>query len=187
MKAPHFLIGTLGIILILILVAALLLKKTPDGENVDTHTQDETSISFPMGEPVSIPRDSPTLTLTDNTNEPIVTRNFMRESFTVEDPANPGYYFIEDRESSTSVGEDRQPPFVIGFMPSTSYFNVVLLKKPLSISRANAENFLTKALDLTQTELCELNYTVSVPYNIDNTYTGQVFTFSTCPGSIELP
>lgn len=138
------------------------------------------SVSFPQADdtvPVQTPKDG-SLSVND----------FLSDPQTVEDPNNEGHYYLGSHFPLGEVTEPVTPPeYVIEYSASTNLFNVGLFSQPLATARLHAEEQLMQELNITQEQMCSLNYMVSTPTWISETYGGVSLGFSFCPGSVDLP
>lgn len=117
--------------------------------------------------------------------ENIATVNFLKDKTVVPDAQNAGLYslgntFPADETDKTS------PNYVITFEKETGFFNITLLKKPLINSQTEAEQYLKNFLKITESEMCNLSYTVSVPGYVDVDASGIDYRFSFCPGAVQF-
>ena len=131
-----------------------------------------------------------TQTNTSTTNgETSSVRNFLKDSTTVKDPINSGYYYLGYHMSegiSDSTATD-SPPYIIEYISATQYFNIALLQEPIGTTRLAAEQYLMTHLGISQNQMCQLNYMVSVPNRVNSQYAGRNLGFSFCPGATKLP
>lgn len=118
-------------------------------------------------------------------NGPISARDFLSDTTTTADPYNQGYYDLGG--SMTSGVGSSSPAFAITYISSTQYFNIALLREPIATARADAEQFLLQDLGITKEQACALKYMVSVPYWVNQKFTGRNLGFSFCPGAVILP
>ena len=125
-----------------------------------------------------------TLTITTATGGTIQTRNFKNDPETFKNPLIKGYYSLGFHFVD---GQGENIPYVIDFIEETDYFNIVLYQEPLGQSRKKAEQHLMEQLGISQNEMCELQYMVSVPDNVSGFYTSRSLGFSFCPGSVVIP
>ncbi len=119
----------------------------------------------------------------------IQVQDFTKDPLTVEDPVNTGqyylgYHFTEGVPDSTATDS---PPYVIDYIASDQFFNVVLYKEPIAKTRQEAEQYLMQHLGITQDQMCGLKYLISVPFWVNQYYTGTSLGFSFCPGATQLP
>lgn len=110
----------------------------------------------------------------------IQTVNFLSDPTTVKDPNNEGYYYLGHQASDNS-------PYVITYISATQYFNVALLQEPIGPVRKDAEQYLMTRLGISQNQMCQLDYMVSVPDRVNSQYSGINLGFSFCPGATVLP
>lgn len=113
-------------------------------------------------------------------------RNFIKNGDALEDTYNRGNYFVGNTYPSPS-SPSPMPPYIITYSAQSQFFNVVLYKEPLSRSRNEAEVFLQRTLGIRSADLCMLDYMVSTPYTVSETYTSRDLKFSMCPGAVALP
>jgi len=119
----------------------------------------------------------------------IPTRDFLRASTTGEYP-NAGYYYLGYHTAGAGVVDPtatNNPPYLIEYIKATQYFNIELLKEPIGETRSAAEQFLISNLSISQDQMCQLNYMVSVPDRVNSRYAGRNLGFSFCPGATKLP
>lgn len=112
-------------------------------------------------------------------------RDLLNDADVVEDPVNPGYYYLGYQTFGPNAVQD--PPYLITFIKETNYFNITLLKEPLGETRASAERYLMDKLGATGEQLCQLNYTVGVPDAVNSVYSSMNLGFSFCQGAVRLP
>ena len=136
--------------------------------------------------PVPGPAVNPNNTISISTIDggSIKTKDFINDPATVRDPVNAGYYYLGYHFTE---GEGENIPYVIEYIKATDFFNIGLFKEPIAQSRKEAERYLMEHLGITQSEMCSLDYTVSVPYTVNESYTGMSLGFSFCPGSVFIP
>ena len=127
----------------------------------------------------------PVLSLPATTGGTLSTNNFLADPNTYPDPINPGYYslgYSVNQPDSTST-----PPFLIVYQSATKFFAIVLLQEPIGPIRMQVEQYLERHLGLSQNDLCNLNYTLSVPNSVNEQFAGENLGFSSCPGATVLP
>ncbi len=118
----------------------------------------------------------------------IQANNFKNDPATTQDPINTGYYYlgyhvyggVPDSTSTNTL------PYVIEYIDTTQYFNIELLQEPIGVTRQQAEQYLMAHLGISQSQMCELNYMVSVPYSVNQFYSSRSLGFSFCPGATAL-
>jgi hypothetical protein len=119
----------------------------------------------------------------------IKAKDFLNDPATVKDPINPGYYYLgyhvnEGVPDSTATDS---PPYIVEYISSTQYFDIALLQEPIGTTRGEAEQYLMAHLGISETQMCQLNYTVSVPDSVNSQYAGKNLGFSFCSGATILP
>lgn len=104
-----------------------------------------------------------------------------------KDPTNEGYYYLGyhygDASDPTATAN---PPYVVEYVSSTQYFNVTLLQEPIADTRKEVEQYIEEYLGISEAEMCQLEYTVSVPNSVNQIYAGQDLRFSFCEGAVQL-
>jgi hypothetical protein len=116
---------------------------------------------------------------------PQLVRNFLADPRTVADPLNPETFMLGNQIDPFS-SEAPQIPYVIDFNQETQFFIISLLQEPIAASRQQAELFLLDYLGLTESELCSLQYSVTVPARVNGGFAGTELGFSFCPGAVAL-
>jgi hypothetical protein len=186
----------LGIVLVLLIgiliVAVTFSKKAP------TSPASTTPVGFPESGTVSNSGTSATSTSTskmlinlrNGTKAPA--NNFITNGTTIEDPANKGTYYlagssIECTTGSTCPIAGTEKDFTIVYYPNTQSFNIGLAAEPLGSVRKEAEQYLMKALGLTQDQMCNLTYYIGTTTYVNPQYGGENLGFSFCPGAVALP
>lgn len=119
----------------------------------------------------------------------VQTLNFTNDPSTVKDPVNPDYYYLgyHVNEGVPDPTATDNPPYVITYISTTHYFNIALLQEPIGIVREKAQQYLMAHLGITQSQMCQLDYMVSVPWRVNQIYSGKNLGFSFCPGATVLP
>lgn len=122
-------------------------------------------------------------------NGTMTTINFLSEASTTKDPINSGYYYLGPHpyEGVGSATTTASPPYMITYIASTQYFIIALLREPIGSVRLQMQSYLLDYLGITASEACNLNYMVSVPYWVNQTFSGRNLGFSFCPGAVVLP
>ena len=112
------------------------------------------------------------------------TKDFLNDSDTVEDSVNEGHYYLGNNFGENNT---QSPPYVIEFTDTADIFMIGLFQEPIAQSRKKAEQYLMEHLGISQSQMCELQYMVTVPADINEFYSGQNLGFSFCPGSVQIP
>jgi len=99
---------------------------------------------------------------------------------------NPGHYYLGNAPDPSS-SKPPSAPYIIEYIASTHYFGVELTQEPIGQARIEAEQYLMQHLGITQDQMCQLKYMVSVPWYVNQVYTGENLGFSFCPGAVALP
>lgn len=143
-------------------------------DTVDTTYTDLSSTS----ETITLPENQLILSSTAGGNFPV--NNFLDNASTIPDTYNPGAYFL-----GYSV-DMADAPYVIQYIEATDQFTITLLKEPLAEVRYQAETFLQSALGIDEAQMCNLKYTLTVPWSVSEYVSGYSLGFSFCPGAAAL-
>ena len=117
------------------------------------------------------------------------TNNFLANPSTGAYPT-AGYYYLGYHAPLSNVPDTTataHPPYVIEYVSQTQYFNISLLQEPLGAARTQAEQFLRAQLGISEAQMCQLQYMVSVPVSVSAEYAGESLGFSFCSGAVKLP
>ena len=112
------------------------------------------------------------------------TKDFKNDPAMTRDRINAGRYYLGFNLTNDPT---EKAPYLIGYVETGDFFNVVLLQEPIGQSRKEAERYLMERLGISQNQMCTLRHTVSVPYFVNAFYTGMSLGFSFCPGSVVIP
>lgn len=110
--------------------------------------------------------------------------DFLKNRTVIEDTRNPGLYYLGN--TITSNTNDPVPEYIITYDHSIQFFKIVLLKNPLSGARHDAETYLKQLLDISDEQLCGLQYFVTTPSAVSPVYSGLDLKFSSCQDSVTL-
>lgn len=119
----------------------------------------------------------------------ISANDFLNASTTGEYPT-AGYFYLGYHTPDTRVVDTTatsSPPYLIGYIAATQYFGIELLSEPIGTTRATAEQFLMANLGISQSQMCQLSYMVTVPNSVNSQFSGKNLGFSFCPGATTLP
>lgn len=146
---------------------------TPSGQNVTT----------------VLPVPVATTSATSANSGAIQKIDFLSDPTTIKDPINPGYYYLgyHVNEGIPDPTATENPPYIIMYISATNYFNIGLFQEPIGPIRAAAEQYLLTRLGISQAEMCQLDYMVSVPDRVNSQFAGKNLGFSFCPGAVLLP
>ncbi|MHB8660699.1 MAG: hypothetical protein ACYC75_02030 [Minisyncoccota bacterium] len=119
----------------------------------------------------------------------IQTLDFVNDPATTKDPLNPGYYYLgyHVSEGTSDPTATNNSPYIITYISATHYFNIALMQEPIGTAREDAQQYLMAHLGITQDQMCRLDYMVSVPWRVNQIYSGENLGFSFCPGATVLP
>jgi hypothetical protein len=142
----------------------------------------------PVQKPVEFPTSSTSpsngLILIKTPNSGVIaSKNFLADPKTVADPVNTGYYYL----GNNTFQDQTDVPYMIEYIASTQYFNIEILQEPLGKTRKDAEQYLLSKLGISESQLCSLDYMLSVPNSVSSLYAGTNLGFSFCPGAVQLP
>lgn len=173
------------VVLLLVVATALFVSmlgtKKPTVEDTGAVQPD-----LPIGSTVNDGIDGKTLQIQTSTGAVLDVRDFLNADDTVSDPQNYGHYFVGGHYPFDQNAGQIAPPYIIEYFSETEYFNIVLLSEPLFQARVRAQSYLMETLGITESEMCSLEYTVSVPNFVNEYYSGQDMRFSFCPDAIPL-
>lgn len=112
-------------------------------------------------------------------------RNFLNDEDTREDPVNPGYFYAGYQTYGNTATQN--PPYLVEYIAATQYFNITITQEPISTNRVVAERYLEQKLNLSQGQMCKLDYAVYVPVGVNVSFAGTDLRFSFCPDAVALP
>lgn len=177
---------TIGIVLLLLIGVGVWMVWPSTSSPTPIQTTND-PFGFEPPEPAVVATQN-TYTLQGKGSATIKTKDFLRNPVTRLDPLNSGSYTLGPSLSGDyDFTASTSPAFVIDYAANTNFFNVTLLREPLSTARKQAEDFLIQTLNISRTQLCELRATVAVPASVNPEYAGNNLGFMYCKGSIALP
>lgn len=124
-----------------------------------------------------------TVTVRGEENTAVVVKDFRQYPGVKSPPHNPNQYYLFGGLDPAATNE----PFSVYYDDTDQSFNVSLLTEPLKGTRQDAEQALRAMLGLEELDMCFLNYQVSVPRWVHETYSGNNLGFSFCPGATMIP
>ncbi|HVV39308.1 MAG TPA: hypothetical protein VHD31_03205 [Candidatus Paceibacterota bacterium] len=118
----------------------------------------------------------------------IAAKDFKNDPATTKDPLNPGHYYIGPHvnEGIDDPTASDNPPYVIEYIDQDQTFTIDLLQEPIGTVRQDMEKFLMSKLGLSEAQMCQLKYTVSVSWRVNPLYAGQNLGFSFCQGAMQF-
>ena len=125
------------------------------------------------------------ITFKPSSGSNIVTGNFLNNSSVTPDDQNPGLYEL-GKTINVNPAIEKIPNYTVIYDKETGVFNVSLLQKPFGQSRFEAESYLKSLLQISEIEMCELSYSVTVPGFVDQNASGIDYRFSFCPDATSL-
>ena len=164
------------------------------GSKVALNGQDGGSVTLPAsgnvpGSVSGSSRGQISFSVTGAGGTVIPTRDFLHASTTGEYP-NAGYFYLGYHTAGAGAVDTTatdNPPYLIEYISATQYFNIGLLSEPIGTTRLTAERFLMTNLGISQDQMCQLSYMVSVPNSVNSQFAGKNLGFSFCPGATPLP
>lgn len=186
-----FLFGIGGIIFIGLFILAFQLTSpiTPPSASTSVAPNVEQS-AIPSGQNVTtfLPIQVATTSVVNTSSGPAQASSFINDPTTYKDPVNPGYYYLDyqaNSDASTTVPNSR--PYMIEYISATQFFNIELLQEPIGSVRQAAEQYLMSRLSLSESQMCQLNYSIGTTNHTNSQYAGKNLGFSFCPGAVTLP
>ena len=158
-------------------------EETPPPTTSNQYPNFSSTVTVPTT-PGAEPSD--TKTLTAQGGGTIVVKNFLQDPATKSDDINPGHYYLGNYIDPRDPTASSTPPYVVEYIDATHYFSIALLQEPIGAVRQQAEQYLIQQLGITESQMCLLNYSVSVPVRVSQLYAGQSLGFSFCPGATPL-
>ncbi len=159
----------------------LVYKYGPNDEGVPNEQE---GTQFPVARDVIPVSNDTTMYIQSQSGQGLRVNNFMKDADTFADTQNPGAYYLGNTFSQSSVSD--ASPFVIMYVEGTAFFNITLVREPLQEARLAAEGFLKSKLGISENEMCQLIYALSVPGYVQAEYSSVDFRFSFCPDALAL-
>lgn len=172
-------ITVIAVLILLVGVGfAVFFSRAPN--STDDIVQSDT-VGFPIAQNATAP-----VTSEENFQQPLnlPTNDFLTSPDTYQDPVNAGYYSLGNPINQTATSTT---PYLIMYIESTRFFTIELVQEPIGEARTQTELYLEQRLGLSPSDLCKLNYTLSVPVSVSQEYAGKNLGFSFCPGATVLP
>lgn len=126
--------------------------------------------SFPQG------NDDGTLSLQSRNGGMISVYNFYDDPGT-SDIGSDNYVLYGTNDDSLELG------YQIVYLSMDQSFIVSLIENPWREWRPQAEQAFLKALNISQSDACNLKVALTIPYNVDPEYAGQDLGLSFCPNA----
>ena len=177
-----------GVVVLLLLVTFLFLDNSTEDKIIPNEIGTFPEPTEPIDREVGLPLRMTVLAQNDLSFE---VSDFIRNGETIEDPSNDNHYILAgdlgyclpNGECPAAYGTDS---FSVSYSSNDNYFTLVILSEPIAESRKNAESFLMSRLGIGEQEMCQLHYSFSAPYWVNEFYAGRELGFSFCPGSVSL-
>jgi hypothetical protein len=96
---------------------------------------------------------------------------------------NLGYCYVDPQKCQAATTTD----FTVYYDSGRHSFVIDLTKEPIGQSRLDMEQFMSTTLGVSQQQMCNLNYLVSVTRYVNEHFAGANLGFSFCPGATKLP
>lgn len=151
-----------------------------------------TPVGFPLATTTAGTTQQTQMTIMNQDGSALTTNDFIHNGTTIEDPANPGNYYLAG--SSGYCYPDGTCPMAgtsklynIIYDSTAKSFIIGLLDEPLSTARMQAEQYLMQTLGITQAQMCSLHYYIGTTTYVNPKYGGDNLGFSFCPGATVLP
>jgi len=179
-------VGAIGLLLLIFLIFSKGGTSEVEPEDIVTGTSSAAQRGTFQGEDIN-----KSFLLHASNNLEFKTLDFLRNGETIGDPSNQGNYILagslgyclpDGKCPSGFQTED----FSISYSQTDEFFTIVILNEPIAEVRKQAELFLKSRLGVGDAEMCQLRYSFSVPYWVNEFYTGRELGFSFCPGSVSL-
>lgn len=193
MKIAFIILGFAASILMVMLVILFFIRRSNPPVTTPGTTSFPTSTSTP-GNATNVPTTNPDtgtagLRVATANGATMIVRDFTKDRDVYNDPQNQGqqylgYHFSEDPADPSATDN---PPYVIDYFTQGGYFNIVLYQEPLGSVRQQAQQDLMQRVGLNQAQMCNLKYSISAPYYVNQAYAGVNLLFSFCPGATVLP
>ncbi len=90
------------------------------------------------------------------------------------------------RETADSLVLAETKDYIINYFKKDKAFVVLLLSEPLRNSREEAGKMLKKRLGIPEAQICRLNLSVVVPYDVSSKFSGRNLGLGFCLSSEEL-
>lgn len=134
----------------------------------------------------------PTMTIAALSGGAVVTKDFIHNGTTTEDPQSRGNYYLAGAigyclKDGTCPSGAPSDEYHVVYAARDQAFYIALLKEPLGEARLDAEQFLLQTLGVPRAELCSLKYFLSTTSDVNSLYAGENLLFSFCPGAVRLP
>ncbi len=195
MSIKQIIVGTLGIIVTLAVVVAILVFFLNPTKPSSSTTQNPVTLPSSGNAIVQVTGtlgSVTTMTVRASGTGSIATNDFIHNGTTIPDTANKGRYLLAgDLEYCVTNPADCKAgsttDYNIIYDNTSQSFTIALLTEPIGRTRLAAEQFLLQTLGITQEQMCKLNYYVGTTYLINSFYSSKNLGFSFCPDATKLP
>jgi hypothetical protein len=134
----------------------------------------------------------PAFPLATQTGSTVSALDFINNGVTIPDTANPGGhllagnlgYCLSDPQKCQAA---QATNFSVYYISGSKSFLIDLTEEPIGQARLDMEQFMLKTLGITEQQMCNLNYLVSVTRYVNEQYAYENLGFSFCPGAVVLP
>lgn len=131
---------------------------------------DTSGYNFPQG------NDDGTLSVQSRNGGTVSVYNFYDDPGT-SDIGSDNYVLYGTNDDSLGLG------YQIVYLSLDQSFIISLTETPWREWRSQAEQAFLKALDISQSDACNLKVSVTIPYNVDSEYAGEDLGLSFCPNA----
>lgn len=185
---PFLAVAVALCVVLLFVVGSTFFDQPPQGDinALDPFVFNNRPGTVASGTPVSVPGGSNPVVGSSQIGT-LTVQQLLDDPDTHADPYNDGLYYLGNRFPAFEGPTTTAPAYVIVFDAAGQTFNISLLQEPIGQSRTQAEDFMMKKFGLTPEQLCNLNYTVTVPEDVNQTYTSTNLKFGVCNDAVFLP
>lgn len=78
------------------------------------------------------------------------------------------------------VGFAKSRFYMMSYSPTTDNFTIAIIDPDIKVATTVAEADFLRLLNITQIQACQLNVSLSVPYDVNPAYAGKSFSLSFC-------
>jgi len=180
--------GLIGLIIFVMFLGGQRGQTGQDQNNTPTNTlpgSNPTTVGTNDGtgsNTTNSPQDGATISIGTSDGGSIQVANPKKDPTLKEDSTNPGYYYFKASGNTASTTGS----YVIEYIDKTQFFNVILEEEPIGQAREQAQAYLAQHLGISQSQLCSLNYMVTVPYSVNQDFASTDLRFSVCADATPL-
>lgn len=181
----------IGLAVVMVLLVFMLIVSLSETQDDTPHTGQDLVFPDAVDVPSRNSASSRTLEIATLSDLKFAVSNFVDNEETVKDPVNTGTYILAGSagyclsDGNCPSGFDTNN-FSVSYSRNQDFFTLVVLTEPITDTRKEAESFLMSRLGIGEQDMCQLHYSFSAPYWVNEFYAGQELGFSFCPGSVSL-